>query len=523
MATKPNVTVRLLQTVDLPHIISCQRAAYPTFPEEYIYTERELHLKRHNFPKGQFVALDENNQVIGYAFSMIVQLEDDQPYLYNEEEMTGDSSFSTHNPSGDTLYGADIAVHPDYRRQGISKQFYQARKNILNRYNLRRMIAYGRLPGYSNYADQMSPETYIAKVEAGELNDYALNAHLDAGYTVKQVMFNFFLDEISMNYCTLLEMPNPNYRAGQRQIATTPIRRVFYKIRVCAVQYQMRQLTTYEAFEQTVASLVDNAETYHCHFLLFPEYFTTQLFTTMPKEWNDYRAMCELANQIDTYQAMLIDYARKYRLYIIGGTIPVLRDGKLYNVAHLFTPNGNIYTQDKLHISAWERDDIKIQPGQELRVFETPLGRIAIQIGYDIEFPEVSRLLTLAGAEVIFVPYRANQRKAYYRVRYAAQACAVMNHVYVVMTGNVGSLPTRSRNLVNYGQAAMLTPSDTAFPMGGVIDEAESDAETVVVADLDLTSLSQQQETDTVHPLHDRRTDLFELRAKIPVNIIQAD
>ncbi|MEI2419966.1 nitrilase-related carbon-nitrogen hydrolase, partial [Arthrospira platensis SPKY2] len=138
-------------------------------------------------------------------------------------------------------------------------------------------------------------------------------------------------------------------------------------------------------------------------------------------------------------------------------------------------------------------------------VFETPFGRIAIQVCYDIEFPEISRMLTLAGVEVIFVPFSTDERRAYQRVRYTARARAVENSIYTVLSGNVGNLPNRSY-LLNYGQAAIFTPSDFEFPVNAIAGEAEPNIETVVISDLDLSSLTVNRSQGNTRPLYDRRT-----------------
>ena len=56
-------------------------------------------------------------------------------------------------------------------------------------------------------------------------------------------------------------------------------------------QYLMRPIRTWEEFEKNVEFFVTTADAYHCHFLLFPEFFTAQLFTLMPAEWNTRRAI----------------------------------------------------------------------------------------------------------------------------------------------------------------------------------------------------------------------------------------
>ena len=159
----------------------CSRATYHDYSEEYIYTERQYEMQFAAFPQGQFVALC-SKKIIGYATSMIVSIDDE--FWYDVDELTGAGTFSTHNQDGDTLYGADIAVHPDYQRRGVAMLLYKRRGSVLKRYNLRQMIAYGRLSGYRNYAGKMTAEQYVEKVTNGELQDAALNAHLKAGFHV---------------------------------------------------------------------------------------------------------------------------------------------------------------------------------------------------------------------------------------------------------------------------------------------------------------------------------------------------
>jgi predicted amidohydrolase len=200
-----------------------------------------------------------------------------------------------------------------------------------------------------------------------------------------------------------------------------------------------------------------------------------------------------------------------------------VRDEEIYNVAHLFTPTGNFYTQDALHIPPAERTEFDLEPGDDIRVFDTPLARIGIQVSYDVEFPEMARLQTLAGAEVIFIPYSTDERKAYDRLRITAQARAVENFIYTVIAGNVGNLPTTRNYLINYGRAAVFTPSDFAFPPLAIAGESDANVETVLIVDLDLTSLAQQRDVASVRHLYDRRLDLYDVRAKRTVKVIRTE
>ncbi len=333
-----------------------------------------------------------------------------------------------------------------------------------------------------NFAGRMSAEQYVEKVTRGEIKDQALNAHLKAGYQVKKVQLDITIDKSSLNYSTYLEMPNPDFNLAKKKIASAVFPKIqARRVRVCGAQYHMRPIQTFEDLERSVEFFIDTADSYHCHFLLFPEYFTYQLLS-YKERLSMKEATIALAGYTDRYVEMFKKFSQKYSIYIIGGSHPVLRDGAYYNTAHLFTPAGNVYTQDKLHITPAERNQCGIEPGSAIRIFNTPLARIAIQVCYDIEFPEVSRLLTLAGAEIIFVPFYTEEKKAYYRVRHCSQARAVENFIYVVMTGSVGNMQTRSGSFMNYSQAAILTPSDFSFPEKGIEGEADPNVEAVVDA-----------------------------------------
>jgi GNAT superfamily N-acetyltransferase len=160
---KKAVKIRSWQLEDVPAIVECHKAAYADYPPGGHYEARFYEMQVAAFPEGQLLA-ELEGRVVGYATTLIVQL-DDEGHSYTYEEITGGGTFNTHTPSGDTLYGADIAVHPDFRGRGVAAALYRARKQLLKRYNLRRMVAYGRIPGYSDVAGRMTPEEYVRRVK----------------------------------------------------------------------------------------------------------------------------------------------------------------------------------------------------------------------------------------------------------------------------------------------------------------------------------------------------------------------
>ncbi len=322
--------IRRWKKSDIPAILACQRAAYPDLNAKSMQDERKLGLQLAAFPEGQFLA-ENDGQVIGYCSSLIVLIDDNAPW-YSYDEITGVGTFSGHDPGGDSLYGSDIAVRPEFRGQGVAATLYKRRKALLKRLNLRRMIAGGRIPGYAAYSKKMTATQYVAAVQRGELKDMALSAHLKAGYEVKGVHYAYLNDAESMNYATLLEMPNPDFDSAKRRIAGAPISKSVRKVRVCAAQYQMRQIKCWDDFERQVEFFADTANEYHCHFLLFPEMFTAQLFSTLPPDLESLQAVRELAGMHEQYQELCLRMAKLHGLYIIGGSHPVIEEnGDLLN------------------------------------------------------------------------------------------------------------------------------------------------------------------------------------------------
>jgi ribosomal protein S18 acetylase RimI-like enzyme len=205
------VTVRNVVEKDIPSIIKLQQESFPHMAKDGMIW-KEHHLKSHIkiFPEGQFVAEFEGT-VIGSSSSLIVRLEPEHAeHTYNQ--ITGAGMFTTHDPKGDSLYGADVSTHPEMRRMGIASALYEARRQLAVRLNLRRIIAGGRLLNYCEHAKEMSAEEYARKVVAGELEDPVLSFQLRNGFNFIRMLPNYMRDSRSMNYATFIEWKNPEYR-----------------------------------------------------------------------------------------------------------------------------------------------------------------------------------------------------------------------------------------------------------------------------------------------------------------------
>ena len=279
------------------------------------------------------------------------------------------------------------------------------------------------------------------------------------------------------------------------------------RIRVAAIQYYIRPVQSFEQFRDQVTGLVETAKDYQCHLVVFPEYFATQLLTLGDTRRPMPEQVRLLAKQAPAFLEMMGGLARQNKMYIVAGTIPVAGDGKgvVHNDSYFFSPSGKCGLQGKLHMTRFETEEWEVSPRQRLRLFDTNFGRVAITICYDVEFPELARVAAHEGAHVLIVPSCTDDRQGFLRVRYCAHARAIENQMYVIHSPTVGSLPSVPAVSLNYGQAAILTPSDFPFARDGILAEGVVNQEMMIVGELNLKTIRDSRKSGTVLPLRDSK------------------
>lgn len=280
------------------------------------------------------------------------------------------------------------------------------------------------------------------------------------------------------------------------------------KLRVSSIQYHLHTIKSFDEFAEQVTHYVRAALEFESDFILFPEFFTTQLLSINNITSNPL-TIKELPNFTKQYLDLFTKLAIETKTHIIGGTHVLKKNNKLYNVAHLFYPDGTLQTQAKLHITPTEVHEWHMEKGGNLKIFETEKAKIAILTCYDIEFPEIVRMAKARGADVVFCPSCTDDRHGFYRVRYSAHARAIENQIYVVTASTVGSLPTVDFMRMNFGQSALISPNDVPFPPRGIIAEGEVNHDMIVTGDLDLSLLYEVRQKGSVTTWRDRRTDLY--------------
>jgi predicted amidohydrolase len=194
--------------------------------------------------------------------------------------------------------------------------------------------------------------------------------------------------------------------------------------------------------------------------------------------------------------------------------MPEIKNKRLYNVGYLCRRDGTVDRYEKIHVTPDEEKVWGMQRGNQIKVFDTDCGKIGIMICYDVEFPELSRLLADDGMDILFVPFLTDTQNGYSRVRNCAQARAIENECFVAIAGCVGNLPKVHNMDIQFAQSMVFTPCDFAFPTNGIKAEATPNTEMILIADVDIDLLRELNQQGSVRNLRDRRKDLYELKRK---------
>lgn len=499
------LVVRNLKISDYDRISEIMEGAYTLMHD--VWTKTQIRKLIKLFPEGQ-LCVEDNGRVVAFALSIIVDYKkfgDNHTY----KKITGNETFSTHTEDGDVLYAIEISVDPEYRGMRLGRRLYDTRKELCEHMNLRAIVAGGRMPNYHKYSHELTPREYIQKVRNKEIYDPVLYFQTSNDFHVKKVLKNYLPgDKASKNYAVLVEWLNIYYEEKE----TVMSRKASYA-RIGVVQWQLRSVRSVESFFENVEFFVDAVSGYKADFLLFPELFNAPLMAEF-NESDAAQAIRKLAGYTDQIREKLLDFAVTYNINIIAGSLPVYEKEKLYNVAYLCRRDGSYDSQYKIHPTPAEISDWGMSGGDKVKVFETDVARIGILICYDVEFPELPRLMADEGLEILFVPFATDMQNGYNRVRICSQARAVENECYVAISGSVGNLPKVWNMDIQFGQSAVFSPSDFAFPHTAIVAEGTPNTENTIIADVDLNDLKELHTHGSVRNLRDRRHDLYELKLK---------
>lgn len=501
-----SIELKYLDLADYQELKSVMESAYSSMPDS-IWHKDHISTLLDKFPEGQ-VVLMVNGKMAGCALSIIIDFakyEDNHTY----RDITADYTFVSHTYNGDVLYGIDVFILPDYRGLRLGRRLYDYRKELCEKLNLKSILFGGRIPNYHKYSQEMSPKEYIDKVKQKEIHDPVLNFQMSNDFHPRKILKGYLEGDTDSNeFAVLLGWDNIYYEKPSHR---AQIKKKI--VRLGLIQWQMRSYDSVKALIQQAEFFIDAVSGYRADFALFPELFNAPLMAQF-NDSSESQAIRELSQYTDEIIKHFSGFAISYNINIISGSMPEVIDGNLYNVGYLCRRDGTVDRYEKLHITPEEVRVWGMHGGTELQSFDTDCGKIGILISYDIQFPELSRLLALDDVDIIFVPFLSDTQNDYSRIRHCAQSRAIENECYVAIAGSVGNLPNVHNMDIQFAQSMVFTPCDFAFPSNGVKAEATANAEMILIADVDLDLVNELHEFGTARNIKDRRVDIFELKRK---------
>jgi predicted amidohydrolase/GNAT superfamily N-acetyltransferase len=501
-----NIELHYLTIQDYEALKEATLQSYGGIPNSYWKLE-EIGKLISIFPEGQ-VIIKIDGKIAGCALSIIVdydKIENQHTY----DDITSDPTFKIHDKDGDVLYGIDVFIKPDYRGLRLGRRLYDYRKELCETLNLKSIVFGGRMPNYHLHADKFSPKQYLDKVKRKEIEDPVLNFQMSNDFHPVRILKGYLEgDQASGEFAVLMEWDNVYFTKPSKAVSTNKS-----VVRLGLIQWQMRPYNDLDELLHQVEYFVDSVAGYRSDFAVFPEFFNAPLMAKY-NDLGEAEAIRELAKYTKEITNRLSELAISYNINIISGSMPEVKRNKLYNVGYLCRRDGSVERYEKIHVTPDEAKVWGMQNGNKLQTFDTDCGKIGILICYDSEFPELSRLLSDEGMDILFVPFLTDTQNGYSRVRLCSQARAVENECYVAIAGSVGNLPNVHNMDIQYAQSAVFTPCDFSFPSNGIKAEATPNTEMILVADVNIDLLRELHNFGAVKNLKDRRKDFYTLERK---------
>ncbi|MED3691133.1 nitrilase-related carbon-nitrogen hydrolase [Peribacillus butanolivorans] len=162
---------------------------------------------------------------------------------------------------------------------------------------------------------------------------------------------------------------------------------------------------------------------------------TIGLLATFPDQ--DASSIIKIDEYTTQYKELFSSISRERKQVIIAGSHLECREDEYFNIAYIFDKDGSYVEHKKTHIfpaaANWQTSE-----GNTLEVYSIGPVKIGIAVCYEAEIPEISRILSVNGANIIFCPSYTFTEAGFWRVRHCAHARAIENQVYFVHCPTVG-------------------------------------------------------------------------------------
>jgi 5-aminopentanamidase len=200
------------------------------------------------------------------------------------------------------------------------------------------------------------------------------------------------------------------------------------------------------------------------------------------------------------------ELSHRLGVIVVGGFCELGADGVLYNSAVIIENGALLASYRKAHL--WDGETLIFTAGnQPAPVADTAIGRVAVMICYDAEFPEWTRMVGLAGADLLALPtnwpraVRPDGERPMEVIR--VQAAAAGNHLFIVAADRCRV----ERGVAWVGGSLIVDPD--GYPLDGPV---VADEQRILYADIDLVAARNKAITAHNDVLADRRAELYDLR-----------
>lgn len=269
-----------------------------------------------------------------------------------------------------------------------------------------------------------------------------------------------------------------------------------FKIAVC----QMEVLDDKEKNLRKAEEKIEEAASKSADLVVLPEMFNcpydNSFFENYAEEYPD------------TTTKLLSKLAEKHSIYIVGGSIVEKHGGNIYNTSYTFDRKGKLINKyRKMHLFDIDIEDgitfkesDSLGYGNSTTVFETEFCKIGVAICYDMRFPELMRLMSIKGAEVIIVPAAFNMTTGPAHWHSLTKVRALDNQVYFVAASPARELDSP---YVAYGHSLIVDP------WGDIVAEA-NEKESIIYGKIDLEKIDKVRKQLPL--LKHRRVDLYDIK-----------
>lgn len=245
--------------------------------------------------------------------------------------------------------------------------------------------------------------------------------------------------------------------------------------------------------------MVEEAAGNGCDLVVLPEMFNCPYSNRYFRDYGE-------AEDGPTVEA-LSNAAEKHGIYLVGGSIPELADGNVYNTSFSFDRKGKVIGKHrKVHLFDINveggisfQESKTLTAGKDLTIFDTEFCKVGVAICYDVRFMEWSRLMALAGAKLIILPAAFNMTTGPAHWDLTMRMRALDNQLYFAAAS-----PARDMDGIYqaYGNSCI------ADPWGGFVAHAD-EKEGILYGELDLARVDKIRGELPI--LQHRRGDLYDV------------